>query len=220
MTHLIAIDVLLEPDATMVKRARAANALLRENVPGGYRLDALHAPHITVLQRHVRTKELDSMIHEVQRVLETENLVRLQLRATGFYYLPFAQDGTPMGLAGIVIEPSSDLLRLQLKLIDSVAHFSERGGNAAAYVTTPENAHLLPAMIEYVDGFVPEHCGKNFNPHVTVGVGHEDFLKELKAQPFDVFTFGFDAVAVYQLGDFGTAAKRLWKNDTRSAKVA
>ncbi len=125
-----------------------------------------------------------------------------------------------MGLAGIVIEPSPDLLRLQQKLIDSIAQFSERGGNAAAYITAPQNAHLLPAMIEYVDGFVPEQSGKNFNPHVTVGVGHEDFLKELMAQPFEVFSFGFDAVAVYQLGDFGTASKKLWKSDIRSAQVA
>ena len=35
-----------------------------------------------------------------------------------------------MGLAGIVIEPSADLLRLQQKLIDAVAPFSERGGTS------------------------------------------------------------------------------------------
>jgi hypothetical protein len=35
-------------------------------------------------------------------------------------------------------------------------------------------------------------------------------LKQLKAETFDVFTFKADGVAVYQLGDFGTAAKKLW----------
>lgn len=79
-----------------------------------------------------------------------------------------------------------------------------------AYITAPENAHLLGQMIEYVDNYVPEHSGNHFNPHVTVGVGHEDFLKRLKAEPFHVFTCDADAVAVYQLGDFGTAAKKLW----------
>jgi hypothetical protein len=53
--------ILLEPDATMVSRAEAANARLRENVSTGYALDALHAPHTTTLQRHVRTPDLDSM---------------------------------------------------------------------------------------------------------------------------------------------------------------
>ena len=65
-------------------------------------------------------------------------------------------------------------------------------------------------MIEYVDDYVPKQSGKNFNPHVTVGVGREEFLKQLKAEPFDGFTFKVDGVAVYQLGDFGTAAKKLW----------
>ena len=48
---LIAIDVLLDPDATMLSKAEATNARLRENFPKGYALDALHAPHISVLQR-------------------------------------------------------------------------------------------------------------------------------------------------------------------------
>jgi hypothetical protein len=43
-----------------------------------------------------------------------------------------------------------------------------------------------------------------------VGVGREEFLKQLKAEPFDGFTFKAGGAAVYQLGDFGTAAKKLW----------
>lgn len=113
--ELTAIDVLLEPDATMVSKAEAGNARLRENFPAGYALDTLHAPHITVLQRHVRTRNLDSMYAAVQRVFETEHLADLPMNATGYYYIPFAEKGAPMGLAGIVIEPSADLLRLQQK---------------------------------------------------------------------------------------------------------
>jgi hypothetical protein len=35
-------------------------------------------------------------------------------------------------------------------------------------------------------------------------------LKQLAPEPFEVFTFKADGVAMYQLGDFGTAAKQLW----------
>ena len=171
-------------------------------------LDRLH--DAARLVGNVRTRDLDSMYLATQRVFETEHLADLQMKATGYYYIPFTEKGASMGLAGIVIEPSVDLLRLQQNLIDAVAPFSERGGTAVAYITAPENAHLLKQMIEYVDNYVPEHSGKNFNPHVTVGVGREEFLKQLKAEPFDVFTFKADGVAVYQLGDFGTAAKKLW----------
>ena len=137
---LIAIDVLLDPDATMLSKAEAANARLRENFPKGYALDALHAPHISVLQRHVRARDLESIYAAVQRVLETESLTALQLKTTGYYYLPFAEQGMPMGSAGIVIEPTQELLRLQQKVIDAVAPFSESGGTPAAYITAPENA--------------------------------------------------------------------------------
>ena len=47
---LIAINVLLEPDAATVEKAKAINARLRENYPASFPLDANHAPHITLLQ--------------------------------------------------------------------------------------------------------------------------------------------------------------------------
>jgi hypothetical protein len=35
------------------------------------------------------------------------------------------------------------------------------------------------------------------------------WLKELGKRPFDEFTFGAVGIATYQLGNFGTASKRL-----------
>ncbi|MGA8488901.1 MAG: hypothetical protein WB711_00680 [Terriglobales bacterium] len=42
--QLIAIDILLQPDQTMISKANAVNARPRENYPDGYSLDATHAP--------------------------------------------------------------------------------------------------------------------------------------------------------------------------------
>ena len=53
--QLIAIDVLLEPDHAMIEKSNSTNARLRGNYPAGYALDASHAPHVTMLQRYVRT---------------------------------------------------------------------------------------------------------------------------------------------------------------------
>ena len=141
--ELTAIDVLLEPDATMVSRAEAANARLRDNFPQGYALDALHAPHITVLQRHVRTRDLDSMYLAVQRVFETEHLAELQMKATGYYYIPFTEKGVPMGLAGIVIEPTAGVAALAAE-----AHrcggsvFRERRNGSGLYHGTGERTFI------------------------------------------------------------------------------
>ena len=43
-----AIDIALEPDATMMQHAEAANAILLKAFPKGYTLDASHQPHITM----------------------------------------------------------------------------------------------------------------------------------------------------------------------------
>jgi hypothetical protein len=47
---IMAIDILLEPNATMIQHAQAANAGLLRNFPKGYSLDDEHKPHISVME--------------------------------------------------------------------------------------------------------------------------------------------------------------------------
>jgi hypothetical protein len=55
--------------------------------------------------------------------------------------------------------------------------------------------------------------GENFNPHVSTGVAHTAYLDQMLAEPFAPFTFSPAGAAVYQLGPFGTAAKKLKQFD-------
>jgi hypothetical protein len=203
--EVTAIDIALEPDATMIQHAEAANARLLEVFPKGFRLDATHHPHISMLQRYVRTADLDKVYAAAGKVLADENVTSWKLNAFKYYFLPWKD----IGLGGIVIEPTDDLLRLQQELIDAVAPFTEKTGTAAAYVTTPEDPEINQPTIDYVAAFVPQETGKKFNPHVTIGVGPQDYLKAMVAEPFDVFTFSPASASVYQLGNFGTARKGL-----------
>jgi len=57
-----AIDVLLEPDSTMLEHAAANNARLLKVFPKGFALDEMHRPHITLVQRFVRTADLDQVL--------------------------------------------------------------------------------------------------------------------------------------------------------------
>ena len=57
-----AIDILLEPDATMLGHAADNNARLLKVHPAGFSLDEAHTPHITMLQCFARTAELDSFM--------------------------------------------------------------------------------------------------------------------------------------------------------------
>jgi FMN phosphatase YigB (HAD superfamily) len=66
--------------------------------------------------------------------------------------------------------------------------------------------------IDYVSSFVPKYSGKNYNPHVTIGLGTREFVDKLKAEEFQSFTLKARSVDVYQLGEFGTAQKLLWSS--------
>lgn len=205
MSDSTAIDVLLEPDASMLRQAQAANARLLKQFPKGYALDAAHQPHISCLQRYVRTDALEDIYAAISNVLATEHPAAWTLTAYKYYYIPWKG----LGLGGIVIRPTDELLKYQQELIDAVAPFTVPAGTAAAYYTTPENPDIVQPLIEYVAGFVPNHTGKSFSPHVTIGLASEDYLKAMVAEPFSDFTFSPAGVSVYQLGNYGVAAKKL-----------
>ena len=104
-----AIDILLEPDATMLEHAAANNARLRAVFPKGFALDATHRPHITMIQRFVRTADLDKVYAAVEPVLARANVTGMKLEAFKYYYIPSKE----IGLAGIVAKPTPELLKLQ-----------------------------------------------------------------------------------------------------------
>jgi hypothetical protein len=200
-----AIDIALEPDATLTQRAHADNARLLKAFPKGFALDATHHAHITMLQQFARTTDLHQVYAAVNKVLANKRPTSWKLKAFKYYYIP----APPLGLAGIVVEPTEDLLRLQQEIIDAVAPFTEKTGTAAAFMSTEEGRDIQQSLIDYVANFVPLASGKNFNPHVSIGVGTEVYLKEMLAKPFDTFTFSPASASVYQLGGFGTARKEL-----------
>jgi len=200
---LIAIDVLLEPNQTMLDKANAFNAQLRENYSAGYALDATHAPHITMLQRYVRAEDLEAVTTALTNLFATERPTELQLKGKELLY----QIWSGVALTALAVERTPELARLQQKVSDTVAPFSASRGTSAAFIDTPSDADI----VSYVEQFVPKSSGERYFPHVTLGVAHEDFVKQLIAAPFKAFSFGIRGVAIYQLGNFGTASKKLWE---------
>jgi 2'-5' RNA ligase len=200
-----AVDIALEPDATMIEHAQADNARLLKAFPKGFALDATHHPHISMLQQFVRTADLDKVYAAAEKVFASEKPTGWKLKAFKYYYIP----SPPVGLAGIVVEPTDDLHRLQQELIDAVTPFTAKTGTPAAFMSTEDGRDIQADLIEYVTHFVKIAAGKNFNPHVTIGVGTIIYLKKMLAEPFEAFTFSPAGASVYQLGSFGTARKEL-----------
>jgi 2'-5' RNA ligase len=200
-----AIDIALEPDATMIQHAKAANARLLASFPKGFTLDDTHHPHITIVQQFVRTADLDKVYAAAAKVLASERPTTWKLKAFKYYYIP----SPPIGLAGIVVEPTEDLHRLQREMIDAIKPFTVKTGTPAAFMSTEEGRDIQQSLIEYVANFVSIAAGPKFNPHVTIGVATITYLDKMLAEPFDTFTFSPASASVYQLGTFGTARKEL-----------
>ena len=204
-SSVTAIDTVLEPDETMVQHARAVNARLLGAYPNGFALDAAHHPHITMLQQFVRTADLDKVYAAVGEVFASEKPATWKLTSFKHYYIP----APPIGVAGIVVEPTEDLLRLQQRLIDVTAPYTVTTGTVAAFASTLEGRDIQEELIDYVADFVREASGEQFNPHVTTGVGTQAYLDEMLAEPFEAFIFSPAGASIYQLGTFGTAQKEL-----------
>jgi len=204
-SEVTAIDILLEPDATMLRHAQAENARLLKVYPSGFALDASHRPHITLLQAFVRTADLEQVYAAAGRVIAGSNLSGMRLEAFKNYYAPSGA----LGVAGICARPTPALVTLQADIIAAVESFIVERGPIGAFTAPHDDPATDTAMIDYVATFVPKNAGQHFNPHVSTGTAPREYLDRLVAEPFEPFGFAPAGAAVYQLGPFGTAAKKL-----------
>ena len=189
----------------MTVRACGVNARLLAVYPEGFALDADHLPHITMLQRFVRSADLNDLYAATNTVFAGENPTTWTLTASKAYYIP----SPPIGLTGIVVEPTNDLLRLQQKLIDAIAPYTVPNGAVDAFASAQQGRDIQEFLVQYVATYVPGASGDNFNPHVTTGAGPQSYLDEMLAEPFEALSFSPTGASVYQLGTFGTAQKKL-----------
>jgi hypothetical protein len=210
-SEITAIDILLEPDATMLRHAADNNARLLKVDPTGFSLDEAHTPHITMLQCFARTADLDKLYAAAVKVLDGANVPAMKLEAFKYYYAP----GGAVGVAGICAKPTPEILKLQSDLIASVKPYVAETGSIGAFTAPHDNPKLDAMLISYVSSFVPKYSGENFNPHVSTGTAPTEYLDKMLSEPFESFTFSPAGAAVYQLGPFGTAAKKLKKWDLK-----
>lgn len=207
MTDLTAIDVLIDPDEQSIERARKINARLLETLPQGWALDDTHKPHITTLQRYVRTADLDNVYDAVGKLVAETDVASLGYQAVKITHADWGFPG--YGPTVLLVQVSPEVLGFQAKLERAVAPFVESGGTAAAFVADPGEV-ISPTIIDWVEKYVPEQIGDGkYLPHLTVGAGKFDDLQIIEAEPFEAFDVHPEAVAVYHLGNNGTARRLL-----------
>jgi 2'-5' RNA ligase len=202
-----AIDIALDPDSTMTQRAKALNARLVKSYPAGFSFDATHHPHVTLVQRYVRTEDLPKIYAAVAALAAQAHASGLGLTADKYVFSATPPTGARSMLIGLI--PSPDVPDLQQKIAMAVAPYTTDSGTAAAFYTTPADPNVAQSTIDYVTTFVPKASGANFMPHVTLGLGVLDTLTAIAAEPLQSFTFTPVSLTVYQLGNYGTARLKL-----------
>jgi hypothetical protein len=209
MSDLTAIDILIDPDEAAMKRAREVNARLLESVPltKGWALDDTHQPHVTTLQRYVRTADLDQVYGAVEKTVAATELASLSYLATRITH---ADWGFPEVAPTVLqVEVGDEVLAFQATLLAAIAPFCESGGSAPAFVADPGEV-IDQTIIDWVEKFDPDQIGAGrYFPHLTVGVAKFTDLESIEAEPFDAFPVHPANVAVYHLGNNGTARKLL-----------
>ena len=202
MTDLTAIDVLIDPDDAALARAREVNARILESMPG-WVLDETHMPHITTLQRYVRTADLDKVYDAVAATVAATDMAALSYQGARIVHADWGFPGYAPTV--ILVEVDEHVLAFQAALEAAIAPYVEAGGTAAAFVADPGEI-ISPTIIDWVEAYVPNQIGEGkYTPHITVGVAKFDDLKVIEAEPFEPFAVHPASVSVYHLGNNGTA---------------
>jgi 2'-5' RNA ligase len=203
MTDLTAVDILIEPDAEAIERAREVNRRMPLSIPAGITLDDTHLPHITMLQRYLVTDAIDEAYEAIAKTLAATDIASLSYHVPGITY---SEHWGPPGQAAAVlgVEPNKQVLDLQAALVAAVGPFTGQGGTDEAFVRDP-GQEISQTTRDWVETYVPDQTGPSYTPHLTVGLDTVEHLKELQAEPFDAFDVRPLGLAVYQLGNNGTA---------------
>jgi hypothetical protein len=203
MSALTAVDILIEPDDASIERAREVNRRMPLSIPAGLTLDDTHLPHITMLQRYLITADVDAAYTAIEKTLTATDTAALSYHVPGITY---SEHWGPPGQAAAVlgVQPNQQVLDLQAALVDAVAPFTGSGGTDAAFVTDP-GEQISQTTKDWVETYVPDQTGANYTAHLTVGLDTVEHLKSMQAEPFDAFDVHPVSLAVYQLGNNGTA---------------
>jgi hypothetical protein len=205
MANVVAINVLIEPDSRVAEAARRANQRVHTGNLQGFTFDSTHVPHISLLHRYVRQSDLPRIYAAVDRVIADLRPQTLALTATGYDTSPW-EGGS---LVNITVKKVGELNRMQEALVSALMPYTVATADEHAFARTADSKHIDMMTIDYVATFVPEQVGASFKPHITVGLGDRDAAKRLQAEPFAPISFRPAAIAVYQLGNLGTARRKL-----------
>lgn len=204
---IIAIDVLLTPSEAMQAQSLQLNTLINRNNPETIKLDENHIPHITLLQCFIKEKDLPKVNKAVEGLFET--IKNDTIYTESLYY----SSDTEESFAMIRHSRTESIVNLHKKTIDLVKPYIVKGGSQESFVQNPDGSEISEFTVDYVPDFVEKYSYENFDPHISLGVAQRVLLDSLYETVFKPIPFLPASLAVYQLGDHGTAQKLLWTSE-------
>ena len=135
----------------------------------------------------------------------------MKLEAFKYYYAPAGA----VGVAGICAKPTPEILKLQADIIAAVKPFMVETGPIGAFTAPHDDPATDAALIQYVSTFVPKMSRRELQSARQHRSRPRAYLDQMLAEPFDAVHLLARGAAVYQLGPFGTAAKKLKQLDLK-----
>jgi hypothetical protein len=160
---------------------------------------------VSLVQQFVRQEDVARVGPVVAKALEGTPAPE-RLDVTGIDVAPWNGEA----MVSLRVEPTAVLLHLQEALVAALIPLAAPAGDAAAFVRDAPETVIDITTIGYVSSFVLKQTGDKFQPHVTVGTTTPAGATALKNESFARQSGGVKGVAVYQLGNSGTARRRLW----------
>lgn len=203
-SDVIAIDILVEPGKDMAAKVRAENQRLRQAYPTGFALDDTHVPHLSVVQCYVKRADLAKIYAAIAPLLAKPELRPTKLLAKGYS----GGGRKPPATVVLLVQRAVQLELLQAQLLDALKTYIVPAGTEDAFVRDADG--IDASTIEYVRTFPQQRAGRSFDPHITIGQTTPAVARQLENEPFTPYSFDIAGFAVYQLGNNGTARRKLW----------
>lgn len=188
-----AIDIVLIPPSEIQELCINLNSNLsgNENI---FLNSESSIPHISLLMGVITLQsgdvvELRKGLEEMNRSLKPIEININHLKTNEFY-------------TGLHIEITPELEELQDELINKFSKLLTYDATIKDFAD-PEN--IKEKSTKWVNGFIENSTGENFDPHITIGDGslNKEHFPELP------ITFEVDKLHIYQLGNYCTCHTKL-----------
>ena len=121
-----------------------------------------------------------------------------------YYFLPVGG----LGAAGIVVEASDDL-RESIRGLSGRHALHHGGWDRGGLRHHARGTDVNQPTVDYVTTSIDQAAAARFNPHVTIGMAPQSYLRRMLDEPFEKIEFDVAGVTTYQLGNLGTARRKL-----------